>query len=31
VPSCRVDDHPELGLGSAIAREYGVADFDDDE
>ena len=27
---CLLDDHPELGLGLAIAREYGVADLDDD-
>jgi hypothetical protein len=25
-----IDDHPELGRGLDIAREYGVADLDDD-
>jgi hypothetical protein len=28
--SCLIDDHPELGRGLDIAREYGVADLDDD-
>ena len=27
---CLLDDHPELGRGLDIAREYGVADLDDD-
>jgi hypothetical protein len=27
--SCLLDDHPELGGGLDIAREYGVADLDD--
>jgi hypothetical protein len=27
--SCLVDDHPELGRGLDIAREYGVADLDE--
>jgi hypothetical protein len=27
---CLVDDDPALGRGLAIAREYGVADLDDD-
>jgi hypothetical protein len=26
---CLIDDHPELGRGLDIAREYGVADLDD--
>ena len=28
--SCLVDDHPELGRGLDIAREYGVADLGED-
>jgi len=28
--SCLIDDHPELGRGLDIAREYGVADRGDD-
>jgi hypothetical protein len=27
---CLLDDHPEIGRGLDIAREYGVADLDDD-
>lgn len=27
---CLVEDHPEVGRGLEIAREYGVADLDDD-
>ena len=27
---CLIDDHPELGRGLGLAREYGVADLDDD-
>ena len=27
---CLLDDYPELGRGLDIAREYGVADLDDD-
>jgi hypothetical protein len=26
---CLIDDHPELGRGLDIAREYGVADLDE--
>jgi hypothetical protein len=26
---CLVNDHPELGRGLDIAREYGVADLDE--
>lgn len=26
---CLLDDHPEIGRGLDIAREYGVADLDD--
>lgn len=26
---CLIDDHPEIGRGLDIAREYGVADLDD--
>jgi hypothetical protein len=26
---CLINDHPELGRGLDIAREYGVADLDD--
>jgi hypothetical protein len=26
---CLVDDHPEIGRGLDIAREYGVADLDE--
>jgi len=26
---CLIDDHPEIGRGLKIAREYGVADLDD--
>ena len=25
---CLVDDHPEIGRGLDLAREYGVADLD---
>ena len=28
---CLINDHPELGHGLDIAREYGVADLDDDD
>ena len=27
---CLLDDHPEIGPGLDIAREYGVADPDED-
>ena len=27
---CLIDDHPEIGRGLDIAREYGVADLDDE-
>ena len=27
---CLIDDEPELGRGLDIARDYGVADLDDD-
>jgi hypothetical protein len=27
---CLIDDHPEIGRGLDIAREYGVADLDED-
>jgi hypothetical protein len=27
---CLLEDHPEIGRGLDIAREYGVADLDDD-
>lgn len=27
---CLIQDHPEIGRGLDIAREYGVADLDDD-
>ncbi len=27
--ACLLDDHPELGRGLDIAREYGVADLDE--
>ena len=27
---CLIDDHPEIGPGLDIAREYGVADLDED-
>ena len=27
--SCLLDDHPEIGRGLDIAREYGVADLDE--
>jgi hypothetical protein len=27
---CLIDDHPDLGRGLDIARQYGVADLDDD-
>jgi hypothetical protein len=27
---CLLDDHPEIGRGLDIAREYGVADLGDD-
>jgi hypothetical protein len=27
--SCLLDDHPELGRGLDLAREYGVADLDE--
>ncbi len=27
---CLIDDHPEIARGLDIAREYGVADLDDD-
>ena len=27
---CLINDHPEIGRGLDIAREYGVADLDDD-
>jgi hypothetical protein len=27
--SCLIDDHPELGRGLDIAREYSVADLDE--
>ena len=27
---CLLDDHPEIGRGLDLAREYGVADLDDD-
>ena len=27
---CLVDDHPEIGRGLDIAREYGIADLDDE-
>ena len=27
---CLLDEHPEIGRGLDIAREYGVADLDDD-
>ena len=26
---CLIEDHPEIGRGLDIAREYGVADLDD--
>jgi hypothetical protein len=26
---CLIDDHPEIGRGLDIAREYGVADLDE--
>jgi hypothetical protein len=28
--NCLIDDNPEIGRGLDIAREYGVADLDDD-
>ena len=28
---CLLDDHPEIGRGLDIAREYGVADLEDGE
>ena len=28
---CLLDEHPEIGRGLDIAREYGVADLDDDD
>ena len=28
---CLLHEHPELGRGLDIAREYGVADLDDDD
>jgi hypothetical protein len=27
---CLIDDHPEIGRGLDLAREYGVADLDGD-
>jgi hypothetical protein len=27
---CLIEDHPEIGSGLDIAREYGVADLNDD-
>ena len=30
LPDCLLDDNPELGCGLDIAREYGVADLDED-
>jgi len=27
---CLLDEHPEIGRGLDIAREYGVADVDED-
>ena len=27
--SCLIEDHPEIGRGLDIAREYGVADLDE--
>jgi hypothetical protein len=29
--NCLLDDHPELGRGLDLAREYGVADLDDND
>jgi len=26
---CLIDDHPEIGRGLSIAREYGLADLDE--
>jgi hypothetical protein len=28
---CLIDEHPEIGRGLDIAREYGVADLEDGE
>lgn len=28
---CLIDDHPEIGRGLDIAREYGVADLDEND
>ena len=28
---CLLDDHPEIGRGLDIAREYGVADLDEND
>ncbi len=29
--NCLLDDHPEIGRGLDIAREYGVADLDEND
>ena len=29
--NCLLDDHPELGRGLDLAREYGVADLDEND
>jgi hypothetical protein len=28
---CLIEEHPEIGRGLDLAREYGAADLDDDE
>ena len=28
---CLLDDHPEIALGLSVAREFGVADLDEDD